>query len=86
MVDTGPWIFGTKVVVPAGVVAHVDLDTEKVYLGRTKDEIKNAPEFDADKLSRRRGLPRPRRQLLRPGLAPRINSDGRCRWCRPSLV
>ena len=46
VVDTGPWIFGKKVVLPAGVISDVDLDTETVFVDRTKDEIKNAPEFD----------------------------------------
>ena len=46
VVDTGPWIFGKKVMLPAGVIESVDLDSETVYVNRTKDEIKNAPEFD----------------------------------------
>jgi hypothetical protein len=46
VVDTGPWIFGKKVMLPAGVIQDVDLDAEAVYVDRTKDEIKNAPEFD----------------------------------------
>jgi hypothetical protein len=46
VVDTGPWIFGKKVMLPAGVIDRVDLDEEKVYVHRTKDEIKNAPEFE----------------------------------------
>src|SRR6266540_1218738 len=46
VVDTGPWIFGKKVVLPAGVIRDVDLDTETVYVDRTKEQIKNAPEFD----------------------------------------
>ena len=46
VVDTGPWILGKKVLLPAGVIDRVDLDTETVYVNRTKDEIKNAPEFD----------------------------------------
>jgi hypothetical protein len=46
VVDTGPWIFGKKVLLPAGVVRDVDLDTETVFVDRTKDQIKNAPEFD----------------------------------------
>ena len=50
VVDTGPWIFGKKVLLPAGVVERVDLDAETVFVNRTKDEIKNAPEFDADEL------------------------------------
>ena len=46
VVDTGPWIFGKKVLLPAGVIRDVDLDSEKVFVDRSKDEIKNAPEFD----------------------------------------
>jgi hypothetical protein len=46
VVDTGPWIFGRKVLLPAGVIRDVDLDTEMVFVGLAKDEIKNAPEFD----------------------------------------
>jgi hypothetical protein len=48
VVDTGPWIFGKKVVLPAGVIDHVDLDTQTVYVNRSKDEIKHAPEFLSD--------------------------------------
>jgi hypothetical protein len=46
VVDTGPWIFGKKVMLPAGTVRDIDLDTETVFVDRMKDEIKNAPEFD----------------------------------------
>jgi hypothetical protein len=46
VVDTGPWIFGKKVMLPAGVIRDVELDTETVFVDLTKDEIKNAPEFD----------------------------------------
>ena len=46
VVDTGPWIFGKKVMLPIGVFGSVDRDDEKVFVNRTKDEIKNAPEFD----------------------------------------
>jgi len=46
VVDTGPWIFGKKVLLPAGVIDRVDTADETVYVNRTKDEIKNAPEFD----------------------------------------
>ncbi len=48
IVDTGPWIFGKKVMLPAGVVDRVDMDAETVFVSRSKDEIKSAPEFDAD--------------------------------------
>jgi hypothetical protein len=46
VVDTGPWIFGKKVMLPAGIIRSVDHDDEKIFVNRTKDEIKNAPEFD----------------------------------------
>jgi hypothetical protein len=49
VVDTGPWIFGKKVMLPAGVVRDVDPDTESIIVDRTKDEIKNAPEFDEER-------------------------------------
>jgi PRC-barrel domain len=48
VVDTGPWIFGRKVLLPAGVIERVDPDEKKVYVDRTKDQIKDAPEFDPD--------------------------------------
>ena len=49
VVDTGPWIFGKKVLLPAGVLRDADFDDEKVFVNRTKDQIKNSPEFDADR-------------------------------------
>jgi hypothetical protein len=48
VVDTGPWIFGRKVLLPAGTVQRVDRDDRKVYVDRTKDQIKNSPEYDKD--------------------------------------
>ena len=66
VVDTGPWIFGKKVLLPAGVISRVDHDDEQVFVNRTKDQIKDAPEFDEVPLPRRR-LPRPDRLLLRRG-------------------
>jgi hypothetical protein len=50
ILDTGPWIFGRKVVLPAGVIRDVDLDAEAVFVARTKEQIKNAPEFDEQML------------------------------------
>jgi hypothetical protein len=49
VVDTGPWIFGRKVMLPAGVVDRVDVQDGKVFVNRTKDEIKSSPEFDETK-------------------------------------
>ncbi|HEX4746425.1 MAG TPA: hypothetical protein VFU99_06030 [Gaiellaceae bacterium] len=50
VVDTGPWIFGKKVMIPAGVVRGIDEENELVFVNRTKDEIKNAPELDLNAL------------------------------------
>jgi hypothetical protein len=46
IVDTGPWIFGKKVMLPAGVIQRIDADNARVWVNRTKDQIKDAPEFD----------------------------------------
>jgi hypothetical protein len=46
VVDTGAWIIGKKVMLPAGTIERVDLEEEKIYVDRTRDEIKNAPEYD----------------------------------------
>jgi BON domain len=50
IIDTGPWIFGKKVVLPVGLVERVDADGGggRLFVSRWKDEIKNAPEFDED--------------------------------------
>ncbi|MEU8052944.1 PRC-barrel domain containing protein [Micromonospora harpali] len=48
VVDTGPWIFGRKVMLPAGTVNHVDHDARTVYVDRERDQIKAAPEYDED--------------------------------------
>ena len=48
VVDTGPWIFGSKVLLPAGTVQNVDHSDRKVYVDRTKDQIKSSPEYDKD--------------------------------------
>jgi hypothetical protein len=45
VVDTGPWIFGKKVMLPAGVIRSIDVADEKVFVNRTQGEIKNAPEL-----------------------------------------
>jgi hypothetical protein len=45
VIDTGPWIFGHRVILPAGTVARVDHAERKVYVDLEKDQIKNAPEL-----------------------------------------
>ena len=46
VVDTGPWIFGRKVLLPAGTIDRVDDAPERVYVDLTKDQIKASPELD----------------------------------------
>ena len=46
IVSTGHWIGGRKVMLPAGVVERIDAPGKRVYVNRSKAEIKAAPEFD----------------------------------------
>jgi hypothetical protein len=46
VVDTGPWIFGKKVLLPAGVIDRIDMEDETIHVRRTKDQIKDAPEMN----------------------------------------
>ena len=46
VMNTGPWIFGKKVMLPVGVVHRIDEDDRRVFVNLTKDQIKDAPEFD----------------------------------------
>ncbi|MGW7488982.1 PRC-barrel domain containing protein [Streptomyces sp. NPDC054786] len=48
VVDTGPWILARRVVLPAGTVTGIDQGEEKIYVGRTRQEIKDAPAFEGD--------------------------------------
>ena len=48
VVDTGFWIFGKKRLIPAGAITSVVHEDKKVLVAMTKDQIKNAPDYDAD--------------------------------------
>jgi hypothetical protein len=50
IVDTGPWIFGKKVMIPAGAIERIDLDARTVSVRLTKEQIKSSPEFDGEML------------------------------------
>jgi hypothetical protein len=41
-----PGRFGRTVMLPAGVVERIDTAEKKIYVDRTKDQIKAAPEYD----------------------------------------
>ncbi|QES58095.1 PRC domain containing protein [Streptomyces venezuelae] len=49
VVDTGVWIFGKEVLLPASTVVRIDPEERKVFVDRTKEQIKNAPEFQREK-------------------------------------
>ena len=51
VVDTGPWIFGRKVMLPAGTVERVDWDDKSVWVDRTKDQIKDSPDLDENQVT-----------------------------------
>jgi hypothetical protein len=44
--DVGSFLIARKVMLPAGIVSRVDPDDRRIYVNRTKEQIKNAPEFD----------------------------------------
>jgi hypothetical protein len=46
IVDTGPLVFGRKVILPIGTIERIDPDSKTVYVDRSKDDIKDAPEYD----------------------------------------
>lgn len=46
VVDTGPLIFGKKVLVPAALVENVDTVAQKIEVALAKDQLENAPEVD----------------------------------------
>jgi len=46
LVSTGPWIFGKTVMLPAGVIDRIDHENRTVHVAVTKDDIKNAPEYE----------------------------------------
>ena len=48
VVDTGFWIFGKKRLIPAGAISSVDHENRKVHVDMTKDQIKDAPDYEQD--------------------------------------
>lgn len=43
IVNTGRWLVGKKIQLPAGTVNHVDRSERRIYLDRTKAQVKAAP-------------------------------------------
>lgn len=52
VVDTGPWIFGRKVLLPAGTVQNINHAERTVYVDRHKHQIENSPGYDPDTFDR----------------------------------
>lgn len=48
VVDTGPWIFGREVLLPAGTVTGIDVEEQKVHVALTKEQVKDSPTFIRD--------------------------------------
>lgn len=48
VVDTGAWVFGRSVLIPAGFVRRVDTSRRTVTVVPTKEQIKEAPRFTTD--------------------------------------
>ena len=48
VVDTGPWIFGKKRLIPAGLVGSIDRDDQSVTVNLSKDQVRAAPDYDSE--------------------------------------
>ncbi|MEU9178932.1 PRC-barrel domain-containing protein [Streptomyces sp. NPDC048550] len=48
VVDTGVWVFGKSILIPAGAVTAIDTEARTVKVTPTREEIKAAPRFTAD--------------------------------------
>ncbi|MET9365074.1 PRC-barrel domain containing protein [Streptomyces sp. NPDC006632] len=46
VVDTGPWIFGKRVLLPAGTVTRLDPDVNRIHVALTREQVKDSPEFE----------------------------------------
>jgi hypothetical protein len=49
VVDTGFWIFGKKRMLPAGVLERVNYNDRRVHVNLSKDQIRQAPDYDAER-------------------------------------
>ncbi|MEU6095203.1 PRC-barrel domain containing protein [Streptomyces sp. NPDC047079] len=49
IVDTGVWVFGKSVLIPAGVVTGIDTGARRITLACSKEEVKAAPLFRTDR-------------------------------------
>ncbi|MFE9017508.1 PRC-barrel domain containing protein [Streptomyces sp. NPDC007808] len=49
VVDTGAWVFGRSLLIPAGAVTGVDTESRVVTVACTREEAKAAPRFRTDR-------------------------------------
>ncbi|MBP0932393.1 PRC-barrel domain-containing protein (plasmid) [Streptomyces goshikiensis] len=48
VVETGGWVFGKSVLIPASAVSSIDTEARTVTVTSTREEIKAAPRFTTD--------------------------------------
>ncbi len=48
VVDTGVWVFGRSVLIPAGAVTAIDTEAQTVKVAPSREQIKAAPRFTTD--------------------------------------
>ncbi|MEU9146714.1 PRC-barrel domain containing protein [Streptomyces sp. NPDC048349] len=48
VVDTGMWVFGRSVLIPAGAVTAIDTGARTVKVAPSREQIKAAPRFTTD--------------------------------------
>ncbi|MEU9237265.1 PRC-barrel domain containing protein [Streptomyces subrutilus] len=48
VVDTGVWVFGRSVLIPAGAVTAIDTEAQTVRVAPSREQIKAAPRFTTD--------------------------------------
>jgi hypothetical protein len=49
VVDSGDWLGGRQVILPAYTVTRIDPSGRKVFIDRRRDDIRDAPEFRPSK-------------------------------------
>jgi len=49
LVDTDSWISGKRRMIPAGVIERIDVEARTVQVCMSREQIKGAPDFDAER-------------------------------------
>jgi hypothetical protein len=49
VINTGPLFFGKSVLVPAGVVRRIDVERSEIHADVTREEVRDAPEYDSER-------------------------------------